>query len=468
MANVTVSIYFNNSFTKKNGMSRFYIQVILNRKIKRIPLNLHIDPQYYNPKTKGIKEVKGAPNPRVNNLYLKEKQNEVEQIIIDLERKKQAVTFTNIVNYFENKQVNDSFIEFARSKLIEERNQIKKSHYEGLELKITLLERYQPHLTTYEIDEGWLETYRNYLIETLNYKQNTVYGTLSMIRKFVTIAFKKSIIKSSPFTNFSFEKEDIQKSYLTLDELDKLHNLYSSKHFLGMTKQDERGKTYLIGDKHHETLQHILISCYCGLRLSDLRNLRYKHIQENMMILPMGKSRKGKEKTLRIPLTEKLLSVLDIDETKKPNDKIYSGFVRNSTDINTILRFIMKEIDISKYLTFHSTRHTFAVSSLTLGMSIETVSDILGHNDLRTTQIYAKVIDDKRKEEMSKWDKLINKQTDNLTHTQVMCPKCENIVMSFEKEIIKLNKLSLECQYCSTDFTYSLSKKMTIQLKKAL
>jgi len=468
MANATVSIYFDKSFTKKNGLSRFYIQVILNRKVKRIALNLFIDPQYYNPKTKGIKEVKGAPNPRVNNLYLKEKQNEVEQIIIDLERKKHALTFTNIINYFENKKVNDSFIEFARAKLIEERNQIKKSHYEGLELKIMLLERYQPHLTIYEIDESWLETYRNYLIETQNYKQNTVYGALSMIRKFVTIAFKSSIIKSNPFTNFSFEKEDIEKSYLTLDELDNLHKLYISKHFLGMTKKDDRGKTYLVGDKHHETLQHILISCYCGLRLSDLRNLRYKHIQENMIILPMGKSRKGKEKTLRIPLTEKLLSVLDIKETKNPNDKVYAGFVRNSSDINIILRFIMKEIGVSKYLTFHSTRHTFAVSSLTLGMSIETVSDILGHNDLRTTQIYAKVIDDKRKEEMSKWNKLNNNQMDNSSHNQVVCPKCGNMVMLFEKGIIKLNKLSLECQFCSTSFTYSLSKNLTIQLKKAL
>lgn len=147
MANATVSIYFDKSFTKKSGLSRLYIQVILNRKVKRIALNLFIDPQYYNSKTKGIKEVKGAPNPRVNNLYLKEKQNEVEQIIIDLERKKQALTFTNIVNYFENKKVNDSFIEFARNKLIEERNQIKESHFEGLKLKLTLLERYQPHLT---------------------------------------------------------------------------------------------------------------------------------------------------------------------------------------------------------------------------------------------------------------------------------------------------------------------------------
>ena len=112
--------------------------------------------------------------------------------------------------------------------------------------------------------------------------------------------------------------------------------------------------------------------------------------------MPMEKSRKDKEKMLRIPLTERLLSILDLKD-KKPSDTIYQGFVRNSSDINPMLRFIMKEVGINKYLSFHSTRHTFAVSALTLGMSLETVSDIMGHNDLRTTQIYAKIIDDKRK-----------------------------------------------------------------------
>jgi hypothetical protein len=69
-----------------------------------------------------------------------------------------------------------------------------------------------------------------------------------------------------------------------------------------------------------------------------------------------------------------------------------------------MLRFIMKEVGIEKRLSIHCTRHTFAVSALTLSMSIETVSDIMGNNDLKTTQIYAKIIDDKRKEEMSKWN----------------------------------------------------------------
>ncbi|MGQ1783890.1 tyrosine-type recombinase/integrase [Saccharicrinis sp. GN24d3] len=454
MANATVSIFLDSSYTKKDGTSRFYIRVTLNRKTKKIPLNLFLKPEYYNPKTKKIKEIREVPDAKKNNLYLKDKESEVEQIIIELERRKQSVTFENILSLYSNSEVNGSFIEFAKTRLKEERNRIKQSTYEGLALDIVKLERYQANVTIYEIDENWLEKYRNYLIESLDNKANTIYGNISMIRKYITYAYKKKIIDRNPFHNFSFLKEDGKKEHLTLKELDMLHDYYNKEEFLKIYKKDKRGKTYLTGMKYQETLQHILISCYCGLRLSDLRKLRYKHIENNMIIMEMDKSRRDKEKMLRIPITERLKSVLDLDGDKKPNDKIYKGFVRSSSDINPMLRFIMNEVGIKKRLSFHCTRHTFAVSALTLGMSLETVSDIMGHNDLRTTQIYAKIIDDKRKEEMSKWNRLNNLNNENLTYALAICPNCDNEVLRFEKGVIRIKKLTLHCQSCSTKFSY--------------
>jgi site-specific recombinase XerD len=68
----------------------------------------------------------------------------------------------------------------------------------------------------------------------------------------------------------------------------------------------------------------------------------------------------------------------------------------------------MKEAKINKYMTFHCSRHTFAINSIVLGIPIEVVSDLLGHSDLRTTQIYAKIVDQKRDDEMAKWGKVKN------------------------------------------------------------
>ena len=125
MTNATVSVYLDSSYTRQDGTSRFYIRVTLNRKTKKIPLNLFIKPEYYNPKTKKIKEIREVPDAKKNNLYLKDKESEVEQIIIELERRKQSVTFSNILSLYSNSEVNGSFIEFARNRLSEERNRIK-------------------------------------------------------------------------------------------------------------------------------------------------------------------------------------------------------------------------------------------------------------------------------------------------------------------------------------------------------
>lgn len=456
MANATVSIYLDSSYTRKDGTSRFYIRITLNRKTKKIPLNLFVNPDHYNPQTKKIKEIKELPDAKTHNLYLKEKESEIEEIIIDLERRKQPVTFNNILNIFDNSEQGGSFVVFARKRLEIDRNSIKESTYKGHSWAIDKLERHHPNVTIYEIDEDWLEDYRNLLIDKLGNKQNTVYNSFSMIRKYITVAYKKSIIKVNPFINFSFEKENVSKNYLTLEELNKLHDYYLKEHLLDISSDDERGKLYTTGEKYQQTLQHILISCYCGLRLSDLRKLRYKHVQNGMIIIPMDKSRIGKEKILRVPITKRLESILNIEEGKKPNDRIYDGFVRKSSDINPMLRFIAKEIGIDKYLTFHSTRHTFAVTALTLGMSIETVSDIMGHSDLNTTQIYAKIIDEKRIEEMSKWNKL-NMVNSKIKQLEVVCPQCDNQVICFDEKVIKLNSLKLMCQYCSSIFMYRIN-----------
>ena len=110
----------------------------------------------------------------------------------------------------------------------------------------------------------------------------------------------------------------------------------------------------------------------------------------------MEKGRLAKEKSVRIPLRSRQLSVLDLEGRTKPDDKIYGSFVRKTSEVNRWLKDIMKEVGINKYITFHCSRHTFAINSLILGIPIETVSDLLGHNDLRTTQIYAKIVDEKR------------------------------------------------------------------------
>jgi len=127
---------------------------------------------------------------------------------------------------------------------------------------------------------------------------------------------------------------------------------------------------------------------------------------------------------------------------------------------NKHLKAIMKIAGIDKHITFHAARHTFAIISLLLGIKIEVVSDILGHSELTTTQRYARVIDRLREQEMDKWDKMTADEF-SATECLINCPTCENMILKFEKNVIRLNKLPIVCPYCSTSFLYSLKESIS-------
>jgi len=109
--------------------------------------------------------------------------------------------------------------------------------------------------------------------------------------------------------------------------------------------------------------------------------------------------------TVRIPLNNAALSLLnfDLEDLKLFERTIKQSKSRITEDLNNALELIGIK---SKRITFHCSRHTFAINSLILGIPLEVVSKILGHSDLTTTQIYAKVVDSLTNREMDKWNNI--------------------------------------------------------------
>jgi len=85
----------------------------------------------------------------------------------------------------------------------------------------------------------------------------------------------------------------------------------------------------------------------------------------------------------------------------KPDERVFIGLKYSSYSNVELSRWMLKA-GITKQITFHCARHTFAVLQLTLGTEIYTLSKMLGHSELKTTQIYAKIVDEKIKEGMNK------------------------------------------------------------------
>jgi site-specific recombinase XerD len=220
--------------------------------------------------------------------------------------------------------------------------------------------------------------------DELKNNENTIGKSLRTLRTFINVAIRKKKMTENPFTYFRIKKTEGQREYLDLSELNKLHLYY---HDLTVKNKVQK-----------EVLLSFLFSCYTGLRYSDIRVLKIKNLKTGFIQIKTIKT----NSMVTIPLSNKAIELINLQSKDHEEHllKVYCNKVSNKH-----LKEISKTLGIEKKLTFHVARHTFATASLTLGIPIEVVSKLLGHTNIRTTQIYARIVDDLKVNEMKKWDR---------------------------------------------------------------
>ena len=224
------------------------------------------------------------------------------------------------------------------------------------------------------VNDDWLKKFIKYL-ETQKLARNSIVEYLNVLKASLNEAIRDKIILVNPFQFIKMPKrEEVEKSFLTLEEL-KL---------LASTKC-----------RNNEVKKAFLFSCFTGLRLSDVRNLEWRNIKENSIEFRQKKT-KGFE---YMPLSKNALSLLFPSGKKIIN--LNQGKVFNLPKPSGIRYHLIpwcKEAKLKKKVTYHTSRHTFATLMLTQGADLYTVSKLLGHSEISTTQIYAKIIDSKKQE----------------------------------------------------------------------
>ncbi|MFG5858519.1 MAG: tyrosine-type recombinase/integrase [Dysgonomonas mossii] len=186
---------------------------------------------------------------------------------------------------------------------------------------------------------------------------------------------------ADPFANFKISFEKIERSYLTKEELEILYN----KKF---------------GSERLERVRDIfLFCCYSGLSYSDLYNLTKEEIKTgidgNLWIMD---TRNKTGVPYKVRLLDIPVAILKKYEHLQKDGKLLP--VISNQKMNEYLLEIANLCGINKKITCHTARHSFATLCLTEGMSIESVSKLLGHTKIKTTQIYARIIDRKLSDDM--------------------------------------------------------------------
>ena len=237
------------------------------------------------------------------------------------------------------------------------------------------------NLTFEEIDEFFIKKVRKYFEKDaisksdLPLSQNSKYSYFNKFKAALRYAFDNGYLTINYAAKIkSFEQAESQREYLIFDELQRLAKAEC---------------------KYPVLKKAFLFSCLSGLRWSDINSLIWKEVRDEGDISRVNFRQEKTEGVEYLYISKQARELLG--ERQDPQERVFKGLKYGMTYNTEIIRWCNRAA-VSKHITFHSARHTNAVLLLENGADIYTVSKRLGHRELRTTQIYAKIVDSKARE----------------------------------------------------------------------
>ncbi|MBP7500541.1 MAG: site-specific integrase [Chryseobacterium sp.] len=237
------------------------------------------------------------------------------------------------------------------------------------------------NLTFEEIDEFFIKKVRKYFEKDaisksdLPLSQNSKYSYFNKFKAALRYAFDNGYLTINYAAKIkSFEQAESQREYLIFDELQRLAKAEC---------------------KYPVLKKAFLFSCLSGLRWSDINSLIWKEVRDEGDISRVNFRQEKTEGVEYLYISKQARELLG--ERQDPQERVFKGLKYGMTYNTEIIRWCNRAA-VPKHITFHSARHTNAVLLLENGADIYTVSKRLGHRELRTTQIYAKIVDSKMKE----------------------------------------------------------------------
>ena len=398
MDSLTIRFFLNNN-SKKGEKIKIYCRLIVNRQKSEFATNHYIDPKNWD---------KLAQRPK-NGILIQQELSDIENKIFTIRRnlidKDIKPTAKNIVNMLKNKgskHVPLDLITFYQMQFDEMKDKNESSvstirHYSGT-LKI-LKKFYEYSKKTpcpiSEVDYKFIKDLDYYMAAVYispydqRLKRNTINKHHARVRAIINLAIKEELIERNPYAKYKFKYTKTEREYLTEEELTDIQDVN------------------LTNNKSLDKVRDIfLFTCNTGIRFQDVQNLTLSNIKttnygKTYLKFIMGKT----SETVAIPLTKQAASI--ISKYSEHSDRIAYGKLLpgiSNQKFNVFIKIIATAAGIEKKISHHIARHTFATLALNKGMSIVAVQKLLGHTTVRTTEVYAKMLQKTVFDEMDKFE----------------------------------------------------------------
>lgn len=317
----------------------------------------------------------GKRNYEYLNIYLEKNDNEKKEkttLANNIRAKREIELANNQHGFVPEFKKRTSLLKFVESVA---NSKTKARDYKAMYLHLKQYSNGEVYFS--EVDEKWIEGFKEYLL-----KRNKINTSSTYFAKFkycFKLARKEKLIFTDILANVkNIPNEDVQRNYLVENEIKIL------------------AKTEC---QIPEIKRAFLFSCFTGLRFSDIQRLTYGDIKNNTIQLRQLKT----NDLINVPLSKTASELINNGKPNLyylPNNLVFN--TPQNTWTNVILRRWFEDAHISKNAHFHLARHTFATLNITNGAELYTVSKLLGHKSIKNTEIYANLVDEKRKEAMDR------------------------------------------------------------------
>jgi integrase len=391
-----VIFYLRKYKATNDGNTPIYARITVNGSRIDLSVKRSIEPGNWNA-NKGMAKGSREEIVRLNN-YLEQYRSGIVESYQTLLLQKKLITAELVKNKF----IGEDQADFTLCKLMDyhntEQTQVlepgtMKNYYttqkyikEFLKERFKTSDKYLSELTYKFITD--FEYYLRNRKPEKGQKALQTNGVMKRIERFckmVNLAVRLEWIERNPFHAYQLKFEKVERDYLTKEELARIEE-----------KQFHIVRLQVVKDL-------FVFSCYTGLAYIDVFNLTPANLIEKSGKLWIMTNRQKTNEPVRVPLLPKALAI--VEKYKGHPQALAEGKVLptlSNQKLNSYLKEIADMCDITKPLTFHIARHTFATTvTLTNGVPIETVSKLLGHSKLSTTQIYAKVVESKISDDMA-------------------------------------------------------------------
>lgn len=393
-AKITLHIYAKTTKANAAGQLPIYIRLTVDGQRFEFSSKKFVDKGKWSPE---LSKMKGSSEEaRTINNYLDLMKSKVFDIQMELIHKNEELSLENfksriqgthqrermLIPIYQNH--NDKIEEligngYAYGTL--ERFKISLKH-----LQEFILWKYNvSDISINKIDYAFVTEFEFYLRSVKKCNNNTAVKYVRNFRKIIKICLDNDWLDKNPCSRYEGKMKEVERDFLTEEELNRIYNKRFSSERLTLVKDI------------------FIFSCYTGLAYVDVRGLKKDHlgigIDGQKWIFKNRQKTDTKSKIPVLPIAQEIIQKYS-DHPKCLNEDSVLPILTNQK-MNAYLKEIGDLCDISKEITFHMARHTFATSvTLTNGVPIETVSKMLGHKNIQTTQHYAKILDKKVSEDM--------------------------------------------------------------------